>query len=103
MWIFAWLGDPSEIAAVAAFPASDESMYLTGETTHVDGERLGLAHGSGRGMRWLARVNEPPMDRPAATQLGEPPALGLTVAVELPIGRDLVRKLQLGAVRLHVG
>jgi len=36
------LGDPSEIAAVAAFLASDEASYVTGETIYVDGGRLGL-------------------------------------------------------------
>lgn len=36
------LGDPSEIASVAVFLASDESSYVTGETVYVDGGRLGL-------------------------------------------------------------
>jgi len=36
------LGDPSEVAAVAVFLASDESSYVTGETIYVDGGRLGL-------------------------------------------------------------
>jgi len=36
------LGDPSEVAAVAAFLASDEASYITGETIYVDGGRLGL-------------------------------------------------------------
>jgi glucose 1-dehydrogenase len=36
------LGDPSEVAAVAAFLASDEASYVTGETIYVDGGRLGL-------------------------------------------------------------
>jgi len=36
------LGEPSEIASVAAFLASDESSYITGETIYVDGGRMGL-------------------------------------------------------------
>ena len=36
------LGDPSEVASVALFLASDESSYITGETIYVDGGRLGL-------------------------------------------------------------
>jgi glucose 1-dehydrogenase len=36
------LGDPSEVASVAVFLASDESSYVTGETIYVDGGRLGL-------------------------------------------------------------
>ena len=36
------LGDPSEVAAVAAFLASYEASYVTGETIYVDGGRLGL-------------------------------------------------------------
>ena len=36
------LGQPSEIAAVAAFLASDDASYLTGQTLYPDGGRLGL-------------------------------------------------------------
>ena len=36
------LGKPEEIAAVAAFLASDEASYITGETVNADGGRLGL-------------------------------------------------------------
>ena len=36
------LGTPEEIAAVAAFLASDEASYITGETLVADGGRLGL-------------------------------------------------------------
>jgi NAD(P)-dependent dehydrogenase (short-subunit alcohol dehydrogenase family) len=36
------LGEPAEIASVAAFLASDEASYITGETINVDGGRLGL-------------------------------------------------------------
>ncbi len=36
------LGEPSEIASVAVFLASDEASYITGETIYVDGGRLGL-------------------------------------------------------------
>ena len=36
------LGRPEEIAAVAAFLASDEASYITGETVIADGGRLGL-------------------------------------------------------------
>lgn len=35
-------GDPSEIASVAAFLASDDASYITGETINVDGGRMGL-------------------------------------------------------------
>ena len=36
------LGKPEEVAAVAAFLASDEASYITGETVVADGGRLGL-------------------------------------------------------------
>ncbi|CAG0979347.1 glucose 1-dehydrogenase [Burkholderiales bacterium] len=36
------LGEPSEVAAVAAFLASDDASYLTGQTIYPDGGRLGL-------------------------------------------------------------
>jgi NAD(P)-dependent dehydrogenase (short-subunit alcohol dehydrogenase family) len=36
------LGTPEEVAAVAAFLASDEASYITGETINADGGRLGL-------------------------------------------------------------
>ncbi|MGE0846882.1 MAG: SDR family NAD(P)-dependent oxidoreductase [Flavobacteriaceae bacterium] len=36
------IGEPSEIASVAAFLASDMSSYVTGQTIYVDGGRLGL-------------------------------------------------------------
>ncbi len=36
------IGEPSEIAAVAAFLASDEASYITGQTIYADGGRLGL-------------------------------------------------------------
>ncbi len=36
------LGEPSEVASVAVFLASDDSSYVTGETIYVDGGRLGL-------------------------------------------------------------
>ncbi len=36
------IGDPSEIAAVAAFLASDEASYVTGQTLFADGGRLAL-------------------------------------------------------------
>ncbi len=36
------IGDPQEIASVAAFLASDDSSYITGQTIYADGGRLGL-------------------------------------------------------------
>ncbi|MHC1547626.1 SDR family NAD(P)-dependent oxidoreductase [Phyllobacterium sp. K27] len=36
------VGEPSEIAAVAAFLASDEASYITGQTIYADGGRLPL-------------------------------------------------------------
>ena len=36
------VGEVSEIASAAAFLASDEASYMTGETIYVDGGRLGL-------------------------------------------------------------
>ncbi len=36
------IGQPHEIAAVAAFLASDDASYLTGQTIYPDGGRLGL-------------------------------------------------------------
>src|SRR4051812_11635823 len=36
------IGEPDEVAAVAAFLASDDASYLTGETLYVDGGRLAL-------------------------------------------------------------
>jgi len=36
------IGDPEEIAAIAAFLASDEASYITGQTIYADGGRLAL-------------------------------------------------------------
>ena len=35
-------GEPAEIAAIAAFLASDDASYITGETIYADGGRMGL-------------------------------------------------------------
>ena len=36
------LGEPSEIASVAAFLASEDASYMTGQTIYPDGGRLVL-------------------------------------------------------------
>jgi len=36
------IGEPSEVASVAAFLASDEASYITGQTIYPDGGRLPL-------------------------------------------------------------
>ncbi len=36
------VGEPSEIAGVAAFLASDDASYITGQTIYADGGRLPL-------------------------------------------------------------
>lgn len=36
------IGDPSEIAAIVAWLASDDASYVTGQTLYADGGRLGL-------------------------------------------------------------
>ena len=36
------LGEPSEVASIAAFLASDDASYLTGQTIYPDGGRLAL-------------------------------------------------------------
>jgi len=36
------IGEPSEIASVASFLASDDASYVTGQTIYPDGGRLGL-------------------------------------------------------------
>ena len=38
------IGEPSEIAGVAAFLASQDATYITGQTLYADGGRLGLAY-----------------------------------------------------------
>jgi NAD(P)-dependent dehydrogenase (short-subunit alcohol dehydrogenase family) len=35
-------GEPSEVASIAAFLASDDASYITGETIYVDGGRMPL-------------------------------------------------------------
>jgi 3-oxoacyl-[acyl-carrier protein] reductase len=37
------LGKPEEIAAVIAFLLSDDASYITGQTLHVDGGRMGMS------------------------------------------------------------
>jgi NAD(P)-dependent dehydrogenase (short-subunit alcohol dehydrogenase family) len=36
------VGDPAEIAGIAAFLASDDASYVTGQTIYADGGRLPL-------------------------------------------------------------
>ncbi|MGE3833068.1 MAG: SDR family oxidoreductase, partial [Parvibaculaceae bacterium] len=36
------MGEPSEIASIAAFLASDDASYITGQTIYADGGRLPL-------------------------------------------------------------
>jgi NAD(P)-dependent dehydrogenase (short-subunit alcohol dehydrogenase family) len=36
------LGEPSEVASIAAFLVSDDASYLTGQTIYPDGGRLAL-------------------------------------------------------------
>lgn len=36
------IGEPAEIASIAAFLASDQATYVTGQTIYADGGRLGL-------------------------------------------------------------
>ena len=36
------IGEPDEVAAIAAFLASDQASYITGQTVYADGGRLGL-------------------------------------------------------------
>jgi len=35
-------GEPDEIGSIAAFLASDDASYVTGQTIYADGGRLGL-------------------------------------------------------------
>ena len=36
------IGEPAEIAAIAAFLVSDDASYITGQTIYADGGRLPL-------------------------------------------------------------
>ena len=38
------IGEPQEIAGIAAFLASEDASYITGQTIYADGGRLGLAY-----------------------------------------------------------
>ena len=38
------IGEPDEIASIAAFLASEDASYITGQTIYADGGRLGLAY-----------------------------------------------------------
>ena len=38
------VGEPAEIAGIAAFLASSDADYITGQTIYADGGRLGLAY-----------------------------------------------------------
>jgi NAD(P)-dependent dehydrogenase (short-subunit alcohol dehydrogenase family) len=56
------IAEPAEVAAVAAFLASDDASYLTGQTLYVDGGRLALAYMMpevGAGYRGRPRVHPP--------------------------------------------
>ena len=53
------IGEPAEIAAIAAFLASDEASYITGQTIYADGGRLPLNYTvpvKGAGPAWTMQI-----------------------------------------------
>jgi NAD(P)-dependent dehydrogenase (short-subunit alcohol dehydrogenase family) len=53
------LGEPEEIASIAAFLASDDASYVTGQTIYPDGGRLGLNYNGAGGLSPRTRGSPP--------------------------------------------